>query len=173
LRELTVADATLVYEAIRLAEPGGLGRVEEQDVAEPPTVTLREAMALAQDRDRIARQYTQDFADVLELGVPTLRKHLEDEPLETAIRRTHLTFLAAFEDSLILRKRGAAVAGDVRSRAEALLKNGADESMLAAFDAWLRAERLNPGTSADLVAASLFATLREGIMTLPWKGPWS
>lgn len=174
LRDVTVADATLVYEAIRLAEPGGLGRAPEQDVSDTPTLTLREAMALAENRDRIAWQYTHDFADVLEPGVPTLRKSLEaGQPLESAIRRTHLAFLAAFEDSLILRKRGPAVAGEVRRRAEALLTREAPEESLAAFDTWLRAERLNPGTSADLVAASLFAALREGIMTLPWKGPWS
>src|SRR5438067_1134724 len=41
LAELDVEDARLVYEAIRLARPGGLGRVAEQDVAEEPTQTLR------------------------------------------------------------------------------------------------------------------------------------
>ena len=34
-------------------------------------------------------------------------------------------------------------------------------------DAWLRARRLNPGTTADLTAASLFVALREGIIKLP------
>ncbi|MCS6850573.1 MAG: triphosphoribosyl-dephospho-CoA synthase, partial [Gemmataceae bacterium] len=37
----------------------------------------------------------------------------------------------------------------------------------ADFDAWLRADgqRRNPGTTADLVAASLFAALRQGILS--------
>src|SRR4051812_25395521 len=52
LQSLTVADAVLVYEAIRVAEPGGLGVVSDQDVARTPTVTLRAAMALAEERDR-------------------------------------------------------------------------------------------------------------------------
>jgi len=46
-----------ILEAIRLANPGGLGRVSQQDVHDEPTQGLREVMALAADRDLIARQY--------------------------------------------------------------------------------------------------------------------
>ena len=37
----TVADASLVYRAIRLAQPGGMGEVAEEDLDSEPTVTLR------------------------------------------------------------------------------------------------------------------------------------
>src|SRR5262245_36066558 len=57
LGRLTMSDARLVYEAIRSAQPGGLGRVDEQDVAHEPTIDLVSAMRLAADRDLIARQY--------------------------------------------------------------------------------------------------------------------
>src|SRR5262249_3117274 len=56
-----VEDARLTYEAIRLASPGGLGSASEQDVRDEPTLTLRQAMALAADRDVIARQYVDGF----------------------------------------------------------------------------------------------------------------
>src|SRR5689334_15284561 len=69
LAGLTVADAEAAYEAIRLARPAGLGHADEQDVAASPTVDLRQAMALAADRDRIARQYTDDYDDVFAIGV--------------------------------------------------------------------------------------------------------
>src|SRR5581483_10206744 len=72
LRSLTVQDARDVYEAIRLANPGGLGDVPEQDVRSEPTVTLLEAMKLAADRDLIARQYANGFADVFDFGLPAL-----------------------------------------------------------------------------------------------------
>jgi triphosphoribosyl-dephospho-CoA synthase len=171
LGELTVVDAVLVYEAIRTVQPGGMGRVKDQDVTEIPTVTLRQAMALAEDRDRIARQYTHDFDDVFDIGVSTLQRELTTgQPLEAAIRKTHLSFMAAFPDSLIERKFGRDVAAEVKNRAAAVL---ADPAGFDAFDAWLRIQRYNPGTSADLVAASLFAAMREGIMTLPWTGAWS
>lgn len=167
LRGLTVADAVLVYEAIRVAEPGGLGDVADQDVARTPTVPLREAMALAEDRDRIAWQYTHDFDDVFDVGLPVLSQALAaDGELETAIVATHRAFMAAFRDSLIERKHGRAVAEEVRAEAS----RAGD---WAPFDAWLRTRRLNPGTSADLTAASLFVALREGIIPLPYPGSWS
>ena len=42
LDRLDVADARFAYEAVRLAEPGGMGRVKEQDVSDEPTRPLRE-----------------------------------------------------------------------------------------------------------------------------------
>ena len=46
--------------------PADLGRTTEADVFAdaPPTLTLVEAMRLAADRDLVARQYTNNFADV-------------------------------------------------------------------------------------------------------------
>src|SRR5262249_37624341 len=43
----TVADARAVYRAIRLAQPGGMGSVPEQDIAAEPTLPLRAVMAMA------------------------------------------------------------------------------------------------------------------------------
>ena len=62
LSQTTVEDSRNVYAAIRLAKPGGLGKVPEQDVRDEPTLPLREVMALAKDRDLIAAQYATDFA---------------------------------------------------------------------------------------------------------------
>src|SRR5262249_34636848 len=68
LLHTTIDDAEQVYAAIRLARPGGLGQVQSQDVQDRPTISLREAMTLAADRDRIAEQYATDFGFVLGLG---------------------------------------------------------------------------------------------------------
>ena len=57
----------------RTRHPGGLGRVEREDVHQPPSLDLRSAMALAADRDSIARQYDNGFADLFELGAAGLR----------------------------------------------------------------------------------------------------
>ena len=54
MRSLDVADARAAYRAIALANPGGLGDAPSQDVHDEPSVGLREAMALAAARDRIA-----------------------------------------------------------------------------------------------------------------------
>ena len=72
LAGLDVEDARLTYEAIRLAAPGGLGQVAQQDVQEEPTQTLRQVMSLAAERDLIARQYANGFAEIFGDGVPAL-----------------------------------------------------------------------------------------------------
>jgi triphosphoribosyl-dephospho-CoA synthase len=181
LEELTVADADSVYQAIRLAAPAGLGRAPEQDVSQPPTRTLRQVMALAADRDLVARQYVNGFEEVLQVGVPSLQHGLEETGgLEDAIIACHLDLLAHYPDSLIARKCGLAVAQEA-SRCAALvlgaggLRTSAGLGAIAEFDGWLRADghRRNPGTTADLVAACLFVALRERIIKLPLEVPWS
>src|SRR5262245_14851973 len=69
LEELSVADAQLAFEAIRLANPGGLGSAGRHDVWEPARVSLLEAMREAADRDSIARQYVTAYRDVVEIGL--------------------------------------------------------------------------------------------------------
>jgi triphosphoribosyl-dephospho-CoA synthase len=197
---LTVEDARNTYEAIRLAKPGGLGTVEHQDVAGEPTVTLREAMALAADRDLIARQYVNDFEQVFE-GAEILRENIgpTDTEIETAVVRTFLRILAKNPDSLIERKYGRAAAQDVSNQAREIVesKAGYSHQAITGFDVWLRqgcsypysadsrslqSEHIwesaapnarNPGTTADLITASLFVALRRGIIQLPLPRPQS
>jgi triphosphoribosyl-dephospho-CoA synthase len=181
LDALTVEDSRTVYSAIRLAKPGGLGQADEQDVSQEPTLPLRQIMALAADRDLIARQYAHGFHDVFTLGIPALAKWLECSwPLEEAVIFCHLRLMAALGDSLILRKRGQQEAHEVARQANAVLTVGWPEEAASRirfreFDAWLRAEghQRNPGATADLVAACLFAALREGNITLPLSMPWA
>ncbi|MBL8798533.1 MAG: triphosphoribosyl-dephospho-CoA synthase, partial [Planctomycetia bacterium] len=107
LHATTLDDARRLYEAIRLANPGGLGRSQEQDVQDEPTLTLTETMRLAADRDAIARQYAADFRAVFDEGVPALLDGLQrSATLEGAIIGCQLDWLARHVDTLILRKRG-------------------------------------------------------------------
>jgi triphosphoribosyl-dephospho-CoA synthase len=181
LDALNVADSQAVFQAIRLARPGGLGRAPEQDVHQEPTLPLRQIMALAADRDLIARQYADGFRAVFADGLPALERGLaETASLEGSIIWCHLALLARHPDSLIARKRGRAEAEEAARRAEAVLQAGwphtpAGQQALADLDVWLRAEgnARNPGTTADLVTACLFAALRRGIIPLPLQVPWS
>jgi triphosphoribosyl-dephospho-CoA synthase len=173
LSALSVDDATRVFRAIRLANPGGLGDAPEQDVRSEPTVTLLEAMKLAADRDLIARQYANNYADVFDLGVPAFTDAFARYGnVEAAVIACQLAWMAAFPDSLIARKRGLAVAEDVQQRVQHVLSLGGldtPEGRRAGveLDAHLRSDgnKLNPGTTADLVAACLFVALRENKVT--------
>ena len=179
LERLNQSDAVAVYQAIRLANPGGLGRVPEQDIHMEPTQTLREVMALAADRDLVARQYANGFHEVFEDGVPALQNSLAlVGSLENSIIYCHLHLMASHPDSLIARKRGLVEAEEAGRRAQQVLRAGwptrAGQVALADLDAWLRAEGhgRNPGTTADLVTACLFVLLREGNISLPLQIPW-
>jgi triphosphoribosyl-dephospho-CoA synthase len=175
LHATTRDDARLVYQAIRLAQPGGLGTVADQDVATEPTVTLTQAMRLAADRDLVARQYANSYTDVFKTGVPPLRAAMADgQPLETAIISSFLHLLASLHDSLIARKRGPVEARHASHVAAEILASGWPESksgqiLIDTFDTWLRAEghARNPGAVADLTCASVFVALREGAIALP------
>lgn len=165
LSSLDSGDAASVYAAIRRARPGGLGEAPEQDVAMPPTIGLLEAMALAAGRDRIAYNYTTDFSDIFEFGLPLLTRaqSLTSDP-QLAITTLHMAYLAQFADSHIVRKHGEAVANDVRQRAIALtplwqpVAQRSTERGLLDFDAELKSRNVNPGTTADLVVATLFVS---------------
>ena len=160
------ADAQDVFFAIAVANPGGLGRAPRHDVNAPATVTLREAMAEAADRDRIARQYVTTYEDVFSLGLPALataRRRRSDARWSTLA--VYLTFLAAMLDTHVVRKFDLGTAEAVRREAvdwrdafeTARDPAGIAEGLLR-WDGELKSRGINPGTSADLTVATLFAS---------------
>lgn len=174
LSGLTVQDSCDVYAAIRLAAPGGLGRAEDQDVAAEPTQDLRVCMQLAAERDLIAAQYADGFRVVLQTGAEWLQEAKERTSVQSQqVVWVALRLLAEFGDSLIARKSGQQQSAMAAALAEKVLQAGwpaAAEAgtALAELDAFLRSDgnRLNPGTTADLTAAILFAALRDGRMVM-------
>ena len=165
LAGLSVDDAKAVYRAIRAAGPGGLGNAPAHDVASEPSVTLVEAMRAAETRDRIAWNYTHDFVDIFELGLKWregARRRWGAVPWVATY--VYLGFLAHVPDTLIERKFGGDAASKVRDEARPIeaglsqCRDPADMTApLRAFDASLKKRGLNPGTSADLTVATLFA----------------
>lgn len=171
LEATTIDDARHVYAAIRCASPGGLGRVESQDVADEPTVTLLDAMRLAADRDGIAREYATGFELTFETAAPALARARRDGlSWDDAIVETFLTLLAGNPDTHVSRRGGARRAVEVSRRARTVLDTGgvrsdAGRHAIDELDVALRDERHlgNPGTTADLTAAAIFVVLLFGV----------
>lgn len=165
LASLSNEDAVLTFEAIALANPGGLGKRENDDVRGLPSIGLLRAMQLAADFDRIARAYVTDFEDIFDFGLP---RYQEAEGKlngrHVAISALFLAFLAAFPDSHIHRKFGPETAKAVQAESREIqpafwAATPAERmQLLASFDASLKQRGFNPGTSADLTVATLFAT---------------
>ncbi len=164
LEQLSADDCRRVYEAIRLAEPGGLGKVDQADISESPPEDLLYAMRLAGDRDLVARQYVNGFEQVLDELACWLSEGLQRQwPLAEVIVHAQLRLMSRYPDSLIARKCGPQLAARAAAWAGNVLESGepGDEAYRRAvvdFDFWLRCDhhRRNPGTSADLTAAGLF-----------------
>jgi triphosphoribosyl-dephospho-CoA synthase len=171
LQALDVDDAAEAFAAIRQANPAGLGKHADYDVAQPPPpgMSLLTAMQAAAHRDLIASEYATGFA-ITRKACRTLARLRAGGAAETLVATSlYMSLLADHLDSHIVRKHGAAAAGEVQARADALWSSLAwgaekteidpgDFARLMAFDADLKAKGLNPGTTADLVVTALFAS---------------
>ena len=94
---------------------------------------------------------------------------MESHKLLDSIVQTYLSILAEVPDTQIRRINGPAVAEDASQRAKRALKLGGvfsaqGREAVRELDRFLREEDdgLNPGTTADLVTASLFVALLSG-----------
>jgi len=83
----------------------------------------------------------------------------------------YLDFLSAFADSHVAREHGPGIAEEVRARAEAFRERMRPPSEMShllpdlmRWDAALKARGINPGTSADLTVATLFAHRLRSIL---------
>lgn len=171
LLETSVEDAEWVYQAIRCANPAGLGEVTEEDISTAPRVTLRQAMQLAAHRDSVARQYSNSFADVFQTAVPLYDLRLSqgaDE--EWAVVAVYVRLLSLLPDSHIERKWGQACAKQITSRmgevASRLDQAGTADmklDVLREADRELKSIGINPGTTADLTVATILAAKLQAL----------
>ena len=180
-RSLTPDGATGVVEATTVADAANFYRAfEAVDVAvdEPPSdmealdvrrgsdavpeleareLTLADVMDKSAERDGVAREWvggfdrTFDAADALEAG---------DGPVADRAARTFLELLAEEVDTFVATQHDWETAESVTDRAQAALDGEVDPETLA--DEFV-AEDINPGTTADTVAAALFVALERGM----------
>jgi triphosphoribosyl-dephospho-CoA synthase len=164
LKNLSLADAAWAYRAIQLAKPGGMGTSAKHDIAEPPTITLLQAMQAAAERDQIARLYTTGYRRLLHYGVPVWKNFFQRwDSEEWATTAVFVTYLAEENDSLIVRKFGAQTSRRVSDVAKIYSREMNQVSnpnqvraALSEWDTKLKREGLNPGTTADLTVATVF-----------------
>ncbi|MGZ4976753.1 MAG: triphosphoribosyl-dephospho-CoA synthase [Methylobacter sp.] len=167
----TIDDADWVFKAITLASPGGLGDSEQQDVNEQASVTLTEAMKIAGNRDRIALQYTTDYQDIFNFLLFRYNIGLNRWGNRNwAAVYAYADMLSQFPDSHIERKYGdqysEMVATKMAQLSEELLKTDNPEQImpfLFCLDQELKLYSVNPGTTADMVVATVFTAFLEDL----------
>lgn len=174
----TIDDAVHVSNGIAYISPGGLGNVDKFDVTNPnireelesTNTTLVKLMGECKDRDNICYELALGYPIAFGKGIKTLEETMiRTGDINLAIIDTYLEILASYPDTLIKRKFGAKKAMEIATRASAIINLGGACTIegrreLEEFDIELREEeeKINPGTTADLVAAIVFVYLLCG-----------
>jgi triphosphoribosyl-dephospho-CoA synthase len=179
IEESTVDDAINLYEAIRLCNPGGLGKINKYDINNENAlkelrndkITLKKIFDLSKDNDLISSEYSSGFNIIVNEGLPYLLqmyKVFEDPNIATV--NTFLKILSDHPDSLIIRKSGVDSAHFVSEFAHKIMQEGGISSqkgleLTIELDRKLQEKKgkMNPGTTADLVAGILFCALIFGL----------
>ena len=172
-------DTALLFRAIRMAmTPKVLGSVDDFDVFNESVfnriydekTTLIDIFKKCAKRDAICSEWVSNFNITFDMGYPYLKKSLnQTHDINLAIVSTFLYILSEIPDSLIIRKCGYEKALEVSKRAKSIMDLGGAFSelgfkMIRQLDLDLQSKggNINPGTSADLTASSIFIALLEG-----------
>jgi triphosphoribosyl-dephospho-CoA synthase len=167
----TPEDAVELYEAIRNANPSGLGKVSDLDVNDAHSmskilhekISLYQIFKIASRYDTICSEWVNDYGITYDFSYPYLTEQInKTNDLSEAIIQTFLKVLAKYPDTFIARKTSFEKAKEISAKAKQILRLGALETpigreSLRKFDVELRRESnlLNPGTTADIIAAAL------------------
>jgi len=107
--------------------------------------------------DWIAHEYYTYYKITFEESFPLLLKYSNEESLDSACLRTFLTLLSNRIDSHIYRKFGYEIAERIRKSVEEKMKTNKDIEVIAEeIDKEFSNIKINAGTTADLIVASLF-----------------
>jgi triphosphoribosyl-dephospho-CoA synthase len=174
-----VFDTLKLYKAIRTANPGGLGKIDKYDINDPKSIkelkedniNLKEIFELSKKYDLISREYADGYPVIFKLGLPYFLERFDvKNDINVAIVDTFLKILSQYPDTLIIRKSTRENANMVSKSATSILKKGGisnKEGFKATieFDKFLNEKegKLNPGTTADILAGIIFCSLVSGI----------
>ena len=120
-------------------------------------------MSYSAQYDRISYQYYNNFEDILDFILPNLDKNMiKYESTDISISITFLEILSKIPDSHISRKLGEEIAKKTSNHVNDLLKIQDKDcsedylvKQLSDLDYEYKKKGINPGTTADLLVASL------------------
>jgi triphosphoribosyl-dephospho-CoA synthase len=170
----TSADAVNLYDAINIAQAGGMGEQEALDVGSEEAkmeliekeINMFQVLDISSSWDALAYELTHKMPVTFNLGYPTYKRLKKDYPINKATVQTFLTILSLKSDTLISRKYDETISESVRADAKIILDKGGiltheGRTLLEKFDRYLLDKKYNPGTTADLTASSLMIALLE------------
>lgn len=166
VRNTTARDAIEFYKAFSSVKVR-VKQVDYLDVNNPSSIkileeknlSLYEVMKLSCDRDLIAEEWCKGFPRSFN-GALLLNKKTRESNINDAIVQVYLQMLSEEPDTFIEIKFGKQKALWVSQMASVVLR---DKEQIKRFDEQLIREGINPGSTADIIAASLFIALLGGM----------
>ena len=174
----TPEDAVNLYDAVNIAQPGGLDKAPKLDVTDAASrqrilnehVSLYDVFKISAPWDSISSEWVNNYRITFNIGYPFLVDQLKvTRDTNTVTVHTFLKILSEVPDTLIARKAGLDKAKEVSTEAQLVLEVGGlttseGRKSLQQFDQKLRdpAHKLNPGTTADLTSAALALAILNG-----------
>lgn len=171
----TAEDAVNLYQAINIADAGGMGEQEELDVGSDSSlqklldenINMFRVLEMSSEWDRLSYELTNQMPVTLDIGFPLFKKIKTEYGVNEATVQTFLTILAEVPDTLISRKYGEEKAREVSQDAKAILEEGGiltsnGLKLVEKFDQEMIKNDLNPGTTADFTASSIMVAYLDG-----------
>lgn len=166
VQKTTVEDAIEFYKAFKcvdvyLEDVDNLSVKDAKsiDEIERRGLTLYDIMKISARQDGIAQEWVRGFPRTF-AGARMLAEKVKEMGMNDAIVHSYLTLLAERPDTLVQKKFGSSVAEEVSRKASSVLKEQSIDAVRRLDDELVR-KRINPGTTADVIAASLFVHLLE------------
>ena len=177
--DASVDDTIRLYNAIRISNPGGLGRIDNYDIYDDDStkriqkdeINLKKIFELSKDYDLISLEYSTGFNIILNEGFNYYREiYYKYNDINIATVNTYFKILSIYPDTLIIRKSGVEAAQMISNKANEILKIGGISTekgikLSHDLDDFLQEKngKLNPGTTADIIAGIIFCSLIFGL----------
>ena len=174
MRATTPSDAANLYDAINIADAGGMGEKDELDVGSEDAksqlinkgINMYDVLDLSAQWDMLAYELTKAMPITFEIGYPTFNGVKQTNTINNATVQSFLTILSIYPDTLIARKYDIETDQKVSEDARLIIAEGGiltdkGVDMINDFDKDLVKKSLNPGTTADLTASSVMVALLD------------
>jgi triphosphoribosyl-dephospho-CoA synthase len=158
----TLEDSLHFYDVIKISNVGGLkGKLKE------PKIPFHELMKISSKKDRIAEELINGLKITFWVSNILGENFRRIGDIRKAILQSYIETLAKFPDTFIAKKVGVEKAKDVSKKAKDVLQKGGiftkdGKQSIKKLDLYLRNEennKLNPGTTADIISAGLMIWL--------------
>ncbi|HUV03466.1 MAG TPA: triphosphoribosyl-dephospho-CoA synthase [Desulfobacteria bacterium] len=170
MRNTTTDDAIAVYQAFPKAKVKVRTDVPEFDVTDESSIaeikrkqlTLYELLSISASYDLISGELVGGFALTFRYAA-LIADFARTKQINEVITHADIHLLSEEEDTFITMKSGAERSRYVKERAKQIVTGGYKRAEIEALDDELVREGLNPGSTADIIAAALFVSILGGL----------